>query len=74
MSSTALGGVPVHHGDLHPGSCSARPQGKPGNDSGLKAVHSGETNTHKQTNTQKLSLNTVRMTSYQGSAYVQYEV
>lgn len=46
MPSTALGGVSVHHRDLHPGSCSARPQGKPGDDSGLKAVHSGETHTH----------------------------
>lgn len=45
FTSAALGGVPVHHGDLHPGTCSARPQGKPGDDSGLKAVYSGETNT-----------------------------
>lgn len=46
LVSAALGGVPVHHRDLHPGTRSARPQGKPGDDFGLEAVHSGETHTH----------------------------
>lgn len=40
--SAALGGLPVHHRDLHPGSCSAGPEGEPGDDSGLQAVHSCE--------------------------------
>lgn len=44
--SAALGGVSVHYRDLHPGSCTARPEGKPGDDSGLQAVHSSETHTH----------------------------
>lgn len=43
MSPTALGGFPVHHRDLHPGSSSAGTQREPGDDSGLSAVHSGET-------------------------------
>lgn len=50
MSSTALGGISVHHRDLHPGSSAAWTQRKFGNDSGIKTVHSGESNTRLNEN------------------------
>lgn len=49
MLLAALGSIPVHHRDLHLGSGLAWPEGKPGDDSSLQAVDSGERNTHTPT-------------------------
>lgn len=54
VSPAALGCVPIHYRDLHPGSCAARPEGEPGDDAGLQAVHSGEE--HAQTHTCMVSV------------------